>query len=112
MEVPRLGVESGLQLSVYATATATWDLSCICNLHHCSRQRQILNPLSEARDGICILMVPSEVHFYGAMTGTPKIGSFKNKYSRLWSQPAWVQIPDSVTWGQILHLCDPKLTLS
>ena len=33
-----------------ATVTATPDLSRICNLHHSSRQRQILNPLSEARD--------------------------------------------------------------
>ena len=32
-----------------ATATGTQDLSHICNLHHSSR-RQILNPLSEARD--------------------------------------------------------------
>ena len=30
MEVPRLGVESELQL----LATATWDLSHICDLHH------------------------------------------------------------------------------
>ena len=51
MEVPRLGVESELQLPAYATATATPDLSCICNLHHSSsRQRRILNPLNEARD--------------------------------------------------------------
>ena len=32
---------------------STWDPSCICNLHHSSRQRRILNPLSEARDGTC-----------------------------------------------------------
>ena len=38
MEVPRLGVQSELQLPVYATATATlWDLSCICDLYHSSR---------------------------------------------------------------------------
>ena len=50
MEVSRLGVESELQLRAYATATVTWDLSCICNLHHSSQQCQIPNPLSEARD--------------------------------------------------------------
>ena len=50
MEVPRLGVEWELQLPAYATATATPDLSCICNLHHSSRQRRIFNQLSEARD--------------------------------------------------------------
>ena len=50
MEVPRLGVESELQLPAYTTAIATPDLSHICNLYHSSRQCQILNPLSEARD--------------------------------------------------------------
>ena len=37
MEVPRLGVESELQLLAYTTATATWDPSGICDIHHCSR---------------------------------------------------------------------------
>ena len=30
--------------------TATRDLSSVCDLHHSSRERQILKPLSEARD--------------------------------------------------------------
>ena len=34
MEVPRLGVESELQLLAYATATATWDPSHVCHVHH------------------------------------------------------------------------------
>ena len=50
MEVPRLGVELESQLPAYATATATQDLSFICNLHHSPWQCQILNPLSKARD--------------------------------------------------------------
>ena len=54
MEVPKLGVE--LELPVYTTATATCNLSHICNLHHSSLQRQILNPQSEARDRIQVLM--------------------------------------------------------
>ena len=49
MEVPRLGVESEIQMLVYTTATATQDPSCICELHHSSWQCRILNPLSEAR---------------------------------------------------------------
>ena len=48
MEVPRLGVQSGPP--AYTTATATPDLSCVCDLHHSSRNHWILNPLSKARD--------------------------------------------------------------
>ena len=61
MEVARLGVELELQLHAYATATATPDPSRICDLHHSSRQRQILNSLSEARDRNRILMDTSQV---------------------------------------------------
>ena len=50
MEVPRLGVESELQLQVYTTATAMQDLSHVCDLHHSSQQRQIVDPLIEAKD--------------------------------------------------------------
>ena len=50
MKVPRLGVESELQLPAYATATATQGLSCACDRHHSSRKCLILNPLNEARD--------------------------------------------------------------
>ena len=39
MEVPRLGVQSELQLLATVTATATPDLSCICNPHCSSWQR-------------------------------------------------------------------------
>ena len=61
MEVPRLGVESELQLPAYTTATAMQDLSRICDLHHSFQQGQILNPLSKARDQTCILMDTSQV---------------------------------------------------
>ena len=50
MEVPGLGVKLELQLPAYTTATATPDLSLVCDLHHSSGQFQILNSLSEARD--------------------------------------------------------------
>ena len=40
----------------YTTATATPDLSLVCDLHLSSRQRQILNSLSETRDQTRILM--------------------------------------------------------
>ena len=55
-EVPRLGVESELQLLSYTAATAMQDPSRVIDLHHSSEQRQILNPLSEAWDGTCIFM--------------------------------------------------------
>ena len=57
LEVPRLGVKSELQLWVYTIATATWDLNCFCELHHSSRQCQILNPPRDARDQTRILMI-------------------------------------------------------
>ena len=61
MEVPRPGVESELQLQACAIATATQDPS---QAYDCSSwQLQILNPLSEARDRTCVLML---VHFITA----------------------------------------------
>ena len=56
VEVPRLGVESELQLPAYTTATAVQDPSHTCDLHHSSGQCRILNPLIEARDQTHILM--------------------------------------------------------
>ena len=50
VEVPRLGFESELQLPAYTMATATLDPSCICDLHHSSGHRRVINPLSEAKD--------------------------------------------------------------
>ena len=41
-------------------------------LHHSSQQYQILNPLSEARDGTCILMDASQIRFCCATMGTPR----------------------------------------
>ena len=77
MEVPRLGVASELQL--LATATATPDLSHICDLIHGLWQHQILNPLSEARDRTCVRMEAGQIHFSWAMMGTPPlVFIFKN----------------------------------
>jgi len=71
MEVPGLGVQSELQLPAYPTATATRDPSLFCNLHLSSCQRQILNPLSEAKDRTCNLMVTIWMHFHCATAKTP-----------------------------------------
>ena len=71
MEVPRLGVESELQLPAYATATAIPVPSYVCNLHHRSWQYRIPNPLSKARDQTHNLMVPRWIHFYCAKVENP-----------------------------------------
>ena len=69
MEVPRLGVESELQLLAYTAVTVMPDLNQVCDLHHSSRQHQILNPLSKARDQTRNLMVPSQIRFHCATMG-------------------------------------------
>ena len=61
MKVPRLGVDSELQLLAYTTAAAMPDLSQVCDMHHRAQQHQILNPLSEASYRICVLVNPSQV---------------------------------------------------
>ena len=56
MDVPRLGVESELQFQAYTLATATPDLSHVCDLCCNLWQRQIPNPLSEVRNRTHLLM--------------------------------------------------------
>ena len=56
MEVPRLGVQSNLQLPAYAYTTAMPDPSQICELYSSSWQCWILNPLGGARNQTLILM--------------------------------------------------------
>ena len=86
MKIPRLGVKCKLQLLPYATAvTAPQNPSLVCKLHHHSRQRWILNPLSEAGGQTHILMDTSQVHFHCAMTGTPKYTFLFN----LHNMPLW-----------------------
>jgi len=46
MKVPQARGPIEAQLLTYATASAMWDLSCVCDL----QGRRILNPLCEARD--------------------------------------------------------------
>ena len=63
MEVPRLGVESELQLLAYTTDTATQYPSHVCNLHHSSPQCQTLNPMSKARDQTGLHWDTSQVRY-------------------------------------------------
>ena len=74
--VSRVGVQLELQQLAYSTATATRDPNHVCDLHHGSQQRWILNPLSEARDGTHNLMVPSRIRFHCATMGTPSFDFF------------------------------------
>ena len=69
--VLRLRVQLELQLPAYATAI--WDLSCTCNLHHSSWQQWILNLLSEARDWTWVL---GDVRFVSCWT--PSISNLRN----------------------------------
>ena len=69
IEVPRLRVESELQLPAYTTATP--DPSHVFNLCHSSQHHWLLNPQSEAKDQTHNLIVPSWVRFCCAIMGTP-----------------------------------------
>ena len=73
MEGPMLGGQIRGTAVAYTTATATRDPSQVFDLCHSSKQCQILNLLSEVRDGTCVLMDASQIHFRWAMMGTPEI---------------------------------------
>ena len=90
MEVPKLGVESELQLPTYSTATAKQHPCCVCTLHHSSQQYRIANPLSAVRDRTGILMYTSQIHFCCTTMGTPTSTILKSclvqsHWPRFWS---------------------------
>ena len=104
MAVPRLGVESELQLPDYTTATATPDLSPVCDLHHSSQWRRILNPLSEARDKTHNIMVTSQIHFCCTTMRIPRL-QYKNlSGKKKWaSVTSFVKILNYTLWPFILE---------
>ena len=106
MEIPRLGVESELQLPAYTTATATPAMSRVCNLHRSSGQHQILNPLSKAKDQTLILMDPSRICFCCTTMGTPKFHFF----SRLNNIPLYISLsvhpPVNIGWFLHFDYCE------
>ena len=65
----------------YTTATAMWDPSWVCDLHHSSWQHWILNPLSEARDQTCILVDTSWVPYCWA---TVRTSPFLDERMMMW----------------------------
>ena len=93
MEVPRLRVESELQLPAKATATAMQDLSQVCDLHHSSQQCWILSPLSKARDRTQVLTVPSWICYHWATRGT-SAHKFPSQTKWHWQAP----FPSSFYW--------------
>ena len=73
MEVPGLGA-SNQSYSCWPTPQPQQlGIQAMSDLHHSPQQRLIPNPLSEARDQTCNLMVPSWISFRCATMGTPKI---------------------------------------
>ena len=91
IDVPRLGVRSELQLLTCATATAAQDLSDICNLHHSSPQRRILNPLMRTRGLTHIFMDTSHLHYRWATPGIPSLYFLKRLLSHS-PHPLWFQV--------------------
>ena len=83
MKVPRLGVESELQLLAYTAAMATQDPSCIFNLHHSLQQRWI--PDQRVRPGIepAFSWILVRFHFCCTTMGIPICMSSFEKYSGL-----------------------------
>ena len=90
MEVPRLGVQSELHLQACITATATWDLSRVCDIHH-RMQRQILSLLSETRHQTHVLIDTSWVHNLLSHSRNSQGKVFKDR-------------PREVDWGCVTRL--------
>ena len=95
VEFLRLGVKLELQLWAYTTATAMQYLSCVFDLHHSSWQRQIPNPLSQARDQTRSLMGPSLIHFRCARWELLE-SSFESKLQNSDPRGTYLQPPDAV----------------
>ena len=102
MEIPKLGVESELQLPGYTTAAAMPDQKLICSLHH-----RILNPLSEARDQTCIVMDTSQVFTLLSHNGNSNLWqvlkSADHVCSRISGELLRKQVPRSIWWQHIME---------
>ena len=80
MEVPRLKVQSELQLPACATATATQNLSRVCDLHPSSRQRRIPDP------SIWTLTSKKEQEFPGSLVVEDRVWSLLWRRFQPWRQ--------------------------
>ena len=110
IEVPRLGVESELQLLAYTAAMQ--DLSRVCNLYYSSWQHQILDPLSEARDQTHEFMVPSWIRFCCATMGTPAFLSMKeSKQMEKFPNDISTEIQVTLKSREILYFLGERLKI-
>ena len=107
MEVNWLAVELELWPPAYTTATAMPDPSCVCNLHHSSWQRQILNPLSEARDQICILMDTRRVLNLLSHSGNSLKWAIFIVRQKSWLLP-WKEEREEYCSGEVWLLASPQ----
>ena len=89
MEVPRLGLS--WSLLAYTTATATKDLSCVCDLHHSSWQCWSPDSLIKGRGQTHILMDTSWIHFYCATMGIPSFYLFRKHLYSIYHVPVTLQ---------------------
>ena len=110
MEVPRLGVQSELWPLAYPTATAIWDLSHICGLHHSYGNTGSLTHL--VRPGIKPTSSWILVGFVNlwAMMGTPEtpkifIFSSLSHYSILCSICRFHLAKCCFCWFMVLVVC-------
>ena len=106
MEVPRLVVESELQLLAYTTVTVMKDPSHIYDTHHSSWQRRILNPLSEPRDQTRILIDTSLICFCCTTMGTPFIVFFNCFLRQHFVGYTFHQMVPGVIFGDFLSVSE------
>ena len=96
----------GLIGATAAIVTAMLNPSCICDLHHSSRQHRILNPLNEVRDQTLNLMVPSQISFRCATTGTQY---FFFNILNLFQDFYFILLKAHICWKEALYIwiiCD------
>ena len=85
-------------LPAHTTATATQDLSCVCNLYHRWQQCQILDPLIEARDW----PVSSRI-LVGFDTAEPQRELHLTPVFNVWLLTTWK--PPSCLLPLVSHIC-------
>jgi len=94
------------QLPAYTTATATCSPSCICDLHHSSRQCQIRNPVSRAGGRTFVLLDTSRVRFCRATMGTPRY--FLTQNHSLDTGTVTDLATGAQRWGVVSHALSPS----